>query len=238
MMSNSKPLLLLENLISWYIEDNNIINIRNFEIDNHSIVGLVGRNGAGKTTLINVLSGVFDKYKAEKIWWQGTSITFQEKNFKKERYTVFTEEHGFSNWSFDQYIKLICKLYNKVYDQSEIQQLIDGFHFEKYRTKLIKDLSTGNKKKVFIITGLYLSCPLLILDEPLDGLDFDATEFLYSELNKYKEHGTVLMSSHIIESITRICDQVILLQNGHTKNIEIEENNISEVLVKKLMEEI
>jgi putative ABC transporter ATP-binding protein albC len=56
--------------------------------------------------------------------------------------------------------------------------------------------------------------PLLILDEPVDGLDFEGTEFLYDSLNAYRDTGSVLMSSHVAESFTRCCDHLYVLDGG------------------------
>lgn len=59
-----------------------------------------------------------------------------------------------------------------------------------------------------------MQLPLLILDEPLDGLDFNSSEFLYEVLRQHKKYGSVLMSSHIAESFERTCDKVLLLKQG------------------------
>lgn len=92
--------------------------------------------------------------------------------------------------------------------------MVKGFHFEEYTDTLIRDLSTGNQKKVFLITAFVLRPALLLLDEPVNGLDFQSTEFLYQLIQGYKEHGTVLFSSHILESITLTCDRVLVLEKG------------------------
>ena len=93
-------------------------------------------------------------------------------------------------------------------------------NFEEFLNTDIGSLSTGNKKKVFLITAFYLKPALLILDEPFDGLDFDATEFLYGLLLQYKEEGSILMSSHIAESIVRVCDTAYTIEDGHLDAIE------------------
>ena len=72
----------------------------------------------------------------------------------------------------------------------------------------------GNRKKFYIIAALGLKLPFLVLDEPVDGLDFESTVFLYKELKKYKECGSILMSTHILESINEVADSYILLHNG------------------------
>ena len=88
-------------------------------------------------------------------------------------------------------------------DPSRVDDLVAGFGFEPFRRKTIGSLSTGNRKKAFLIAGLSLGLPLLILDEPVDGLDFEGTEFLYESLNAYRDTESVLMSSHVAESFTQ-----------------------------------
>lgn len=78
----------------------------------------------------------------------------------------------------------------------------------------MKDLSTGNRKKACLITAFALRPPLLLLDEPVNGLDFQSTEYLYRLIRGYKAHGTVLFSSHILESITLTADRVFVLEDG------------------------
>lgn len=237
-MSKNEPLLFISNLKSWYEKEKCIIDIEELTIFEHSIVGLVGRNGAGKTTLINTLSSVTDQYSVTKIKWLDKPIFLEKLEFKKNRFTVFTENNGFMNWNFEQYIHLVCKLYDVVLDNEELLYLTDGFHFTSYRNVLIKDLSTGNKKKVFLISGLFLRRPLLILDEPLDGLDFDSTEFLYKELIEYKKYGSIFMSSHIIESITRVCNEFMVLKNGKINSFNLQQDLVSDQLLKKIMGEL
>ena len=101
---------------------------------------------------------------------------------------------------------------------------MEGFRFGEYQNQFIKNLSTGNKKKVFLITGFALRLPLLLLDEPLDGLDFGAAEFLYTAIKEYKDFGSVLMSSHIAESFERTCDKILLLDQGQLSEKSISSN--------------
>ena len=95
-----------------------------------------------------------------------------------------------------------------------MSELVQGFHFEEYTDTLLRELSTGNRKKAFLITAFALKPRLLLLDEPVNGLDFQSTEYLYQQILGYKEHGTVLFSSHILESITLTSDRVFVLEDG------------------------
>ena len=110
-----------------------------------------------------------------------------------------------------------------------------GFRFEDYTNILLKELSTGNLKKVYLITAFALQPQLLILDEPVNGLDFQSTEFLYQLINGYREYGTILFSSHILESISLTSDRVLVLENGKISRTftgtEVATRSIREVLV-------
>ena len=78
----------------------------------------------------------------------------------------------------------------------------------------MKELSSGNRKKAYLITAFALEPRLLLLDEPFNALDFQSTEFLYRLINGYKGCGTVLFSSHILESICLTADRVLVLEQG------------------------
>ena len=206
----------------WYKPEKNVINSTHLSIDENSVVGLLGINGAGKSTLINTISDVHEKYTADKITFRGQSIRFSDEVFKLNRYIVFTDEQAFMYWTFRDYISFISKAYQRKPDDSYVEYLINGFNFGEYTKHELKDLSTGNKKKVFLITGFALRLPLLILDEPLDGLDFTSSEFLYEAINGYKQYGSILMSSHIAESFEKTCDYILLLSDGRIQREDLE----------------
>ncbi|MDR1100845.1 MAG: ATP-binding cassette domain-containing protein [Clostridiales bacterium] len=214
-------MLEIERIKIWYKPDNDIIKGTDVSIDENSVAGLLGINGAGKSTLINAISDVHDKYAADKIAFRGQAYKFSDESFKQNRYTVFTEENAFMYWTFSDYLAFILNAYKKKPDSSYVDYLIDGFNFGEYRKHELKDLSTGNRKKVFLITGFALRLPLLILDEPLDGLDFNSSEFLYEAINGYKRHGAILMSSHIAESFEKTCDYILLLSDGKIRRKQV-----------------
>ncbi len=217
-------MLKVNKLSAWYKEDNIILKEITFHLKNNTVVGLLGLNGAGKTTLINTISGVQKNYSVKDLKYYDKEIKFNDIEWKEQRYTVFTEEQAFTYWSFRGYLPFVAKVYKKQIDYLRVEELIKGFGFDKYKDYPIKDLSTGNRKKIFLITGFALELPLLILDEPLDGLDYLASEFLYKEIIGYKKYGTVLMSSHIAESIEKTCDEVLVLKEGKIKT-----ENLSEI---------
>ncbi len=228
----SENILQINDLCGWHKKGSNVLSWLSLDLHKNEIVGLIGLNGAGKTTLIKILSGLLESYNAESISFDGKPMKFRDNSFKNQRYTVFSEDSSFGYFTFREYLSYVFSAYNK--KLSDVSELVRGFHFEEYENKLLKDLSMGNRRKVNLITAFALKTPLLFLDEPVNGLDFQSTEFLYSLISGYKEHGTLLFSSHILESITLTSDRVMVLENGSISRIftggEITTESVRKVL--------
>lgn len=206
------PLLIVKNMDAWYSSEKMVLRNLSMELTPHQVVGLIGLNGAGKTTFLKVLSGLLPTFRAENACFAGQPVHFRDPAFKLRRYTVFAEDSAFPYFTFREYLSYVFSAYKK--KAPDISGLVQGFHFEKDTDVLLKDLSTGNRKKAFLITAFALKPDLLFLDEPVNGLDFESTEYLYKQIAGYKEYGTVLFSSHILESITLTSDRVLVLKNG------------------------
>lgn len=202
------------NLKSWYEVQKNILDGCNFIINRNEIVALVGSNGSGKTTLIKTIMDIHHNFKVDEVEFLGKDSDFKDINFKKNRLAVFSDDTAFRYWSFWEYTEFLHKTYGKTMDRNYLEHLLEGFNFNKYEDYVLKDLSMGNRKKFYIISALGLRLPLLVLDEPVDGLDFESTVFLYEELRKYKEYGSIFMSTHILESINEVADSYVLLHDG------------------------
>lgn len=228
-MSGDSSLVAVTGLNAWYSRGQSVFNLELLSIPTHNVVGMLGANGAGKTTLINCLSGVHEKCRVDEVLVYGRAAKFNDRSFQSIRYTVFTEHTGFRYWTFESYLKFLSKIYGKRVEIDVKEQLVTGFMFEAFRNKTIGSLSTGNKKKAFLISGLALRLPLLILDEPFDGLDFESTEFLYTAINDYRKYGSVFMSSHIAESFERCCDQLYLLRAGSISGPVTDRTSLSNV---------
>ena len=228
----SDRLLIIKNLNAWYDPDKKVLKDFSLDLGANEVVGLIGLNGAGKTTFLKVLTGLIKGYEVSEKTFNGKNIDFRKNAFKKSRYIVFAEDSSFQYFTFKEYLAYVSSAYKK--QLQDVDELIAGFHFEEYKDALLKDLSTGNQKKAFLITGFALRPELLLLDEPVNGLDFQSTEYLYSLIAGYKKYGTLLFSSHILESITLTSDRVLVLEDGHiTKRFqgnEIQAEAIREAL--------
>ncbi len=228
-------LLTVKNLNAWYSRENMVLSDFSLELAEQEAVGLIGLNGAGKTTFLKVLSGLLSSFRAEDVRFLGQPVNLRGREFKTSRYTVFAEDNSFPYFTFREYLSYVFSAYGK--ELPDVSELIQGFHFENYTDVLLKDLSTGNSKKAFLIAAFALKPRLLLLDEPVNGLDFQSTEYLYQQIAGYKKYGTVLFSSHILESITLTSDRIFVLEQGKIRQTleggQIDAADIREALHEK-----
>ena len=209
---NSPSLLSLTKLSVWYTKEHPVLSGFSLDLGSHEVVGLIGLNGAGKTTFIKTIAGLLPSYHLDNASWLGQSFSFRDKRFKERRYIVFAEDRSFQYFTFREYLAYVAASYGV--PLPDVSGLVGGFHFEDYTNVLLKELSTGNLKKAYLITAFALRPKLLLLDEPVNGLDFQSTEFLYQLMGGYQQYGTLLFSSHILESICLTSDRVLVLEQG------------------------
>lgn len=205
-------LLKVERLTAWYEAERPVLRGLSFTLQPHEVVGLIGLNGSGKTTLIKVLSGLLSTFRADALTVHSAPLAVRDEAFKQQRYVVFAEDQAFQYFTFREYLAYVCAAYR--IPVPDVEKLVEGFHFAAYTDTMLCALSTGNRKKVFLITAFALELPLLIFDEPVNGLDFQSTEFLYQQIKDYRAVGTVFFSSHVLESLALTADRVLVLADG------------------------
>jgi ABC-2 type transport system ATP-binding protein len=163
--------------------------------------GILGVNGAGKTTLFRLLSGQMKP--------NAGTITHQDLPLRREQVSFLEAEPYFYPYMTGmEYLRFI----NDQPDQIERWNSLFDLPLPHYA----EEYSTGMKKKLGLI-GVLLqeNRPLLILDEPFNGVDFESNEIIMSVLKQnYTSTRTVLISSHILPTLTRICQRISVLQNG------------------------
>lgn len=215
-MSSGDALVVdIANFSAWYEKGRPIMGGSHFAIPAGKAVGLLGGNGAGKTTFIRGITGLLQGWSAESFVSSGRELSADDKAFKSQRYAVFAEDRSFPLWTFTDLLKYLHSVYAREIDGQLVDSLVSGFSFEPHLASRLSELSSGNNKKARLICAFALGLPLLILDEPVDFLDFTGTEFLYESINAYVDEGhSILMSSHIAESFVRCCDLMYILQHG------------------------
>ena len=209
-------MLKIENLTVAYGSHLVLDNV-NLKCQEGSIHGILGMNGSGKTTFFNSVYGNIVKHSG--------GVTFHESEIKKMEIAYF-ETHNFF-YSFlkgKEYLQLFA-MNNKNFDIEEWNEL-----FQLPLNDLIDTYSTGMKKKLAFMGILALDKPILFLDEPFNGVDIESHERMVQILLRLKaQNKVILISSHIIQTLTDICDRISLLQNkGFNKTYEQDEFSLLE----------
>lgn len=192
-------MLTIENLTVSYNQKDNILQDLNLLLETGQIYGLVGINGSGKTTLLRAICGSIDTYQGS-IQWNGQNITY------KDVAIVETSNYFYQYLTGGEYLQ-IFQTYHPKFDIAGMNQI-----FQLPLNQLVENYSTGMKKKLAFMAILSLDRPLLILDEPFNGLDIEGTFAFRKLIEMLKEKGkTIVITSHIFETLTTICDQIYYL---------------------------
>jgi ABC-2 type transport system ATP-binding protein len=216
--------LKLNNITKKY-NGKEVLSKLNLETNKGEIFGLVGLNGTGKTTLIKVILNLTDV--------DGGDGYICGKNIKdyKSRENVFYLPEKFQpsqNLKALEFIKIFVD--RKRLDLKKVEELCELLSLEKASlNRKIGNLSKGMSQKIGLILSMLENKELVILDEPMSGLDPYARISLRNLLKRYKEEGrSVFFSSHIFSDIDEICDRIGVLNNG-----SIQFTGTSEQLKKK-----
>ncbi|MGX7126651.1 ABC transporter ATP-binding protein [Enterococcus viikkiensis] len=186
-----------------------------FTIEDGKILGLIGQNGAGKTTTFRLILDFLSKDSGT-VSWNGHPLS--GKDYDMIGY--LPEERGlYPKVTIENQLLFFASLRGK--SKQEIAPKIDEwmgkFQVKGKKTDKVKSLSKGNQQKVQLISTLIHEPKLVILDEPFSGLDPVNAELLKNGIIELKEKGScVIFSSHNMDNVEKICDHLIMLNNGKT----------------------
>ena len=196
-------MITINNLTVNYGKGKNIIDSLNIVFPQNAIHGIVGLNGASKTTFFNAVFGL-------KQVQQGTILYNNQPITKKEMAYLPTENFFYPNITGREYLALFR---NPHFDMDQWNEL-----FTLPLDQVIDDYSTGMKKKLAILGVIKQNKPVVLLDEPFNGLDIEMCRILRSVLLKLKEtEKTIIISSHVMETLTNLCDDIHYLEDGKIK---------------------
>ena len=193
----------------------NAVNNINFKINENEIIGLLGPNGCGKTTTIGMILGLLKPSSGQ--------VLINGLNIENHRISLLHKMNFIS-----PYIELPKKLtvkqnlivYGKLYSVQELNKRID-FLSEKLRLKdflnnITGELSSGQKNRVSLAKALINDPTVLLLDEPTASLDPETADFVRTFLENYKKEKkiSVLLASHNMNEVKRLCNSVLMMKNG------------------------
>jgi len=188
-----------------------------FSVPAGSIAGYVGPNGAGKTTTMRLLTGTLQPDTGSV---RVAGIDLAENALEAKRRFGFVPEHGhlYESFSPEEYLSFVARLYD-LDDRmaaDRIASLLRYWHLEQEARQKMVGFSKGMRQKVLLSAALLHAPAVLLLDEPLSGLDAEAVLLVRSLLRGWAARGhTVLYSSHILDAVEKVADQVIVIRDGN-----------------------
>jgi ABC-type multidrug transport system ATPase subunit len=181
-----------------------------FSVRQNELLGLIGPNGSGKTTLFECLAGLIPT--------DSGSVQFQDKLLTPahRKRVLFYLPDGIRPWAA-QSVAWLLAFFEALYDRPEGEgaALVRVLQLEPLMKSRLGALSKGELKRAMLALGLLTPHPLLLLDEPFDGLDFRQTRDVMDSLRAFPARGrTLFLSIHQLADASRVCDRLVLLSKG------------------------
>lgn len=178
------------------------------------ICGLIGNNGAGKSTLMKIITGLLppDAGKAEV---GGVDIGKSPEEAKRQIGYLPESPLLYPRLTAEEMLTYIAEIKGVPAPAKEVEKWLATFELTEKKRALLSDLSFGMRKKVALSAAFLGRPPVLILDEPFNGLDVATMEHLAEIITGFHRAGaTVLISSHLMEYVDRLCQRVLILKKG------------------------
>ncbi len=208
----------------------------NIEIEKGRVFGFIGPNGAGKTTTLSMISGILKPDKGE-IFVFGKNLYDANSNevmeIKSKIGVVPEQPYVYGNMKVYDFLSFFADIYKIKNKEDRINSVLTGVNLSNAKNKKISEFSKGMKQRASIARALLHNPEILILDEPMSGLDplgIKETRDIISE--QKKEGKTIIISSHILTEIENISDYVVIMNKGEAIN----NGNIEQILNSSVSE--
>jgi ABC-2 type transport system ATP-binding protein len=192
------------------------VNKINFSIEKNKTVGLLGPNGCGKTTTIGMMLGLVSPTEGE--------ILIESKNINKFKRDEILKRFNFASPYVELPKKLTVKqnleIYGRLYGiedlNNRIKEISSDLDIKNFFERKTGELSSGQKNRVSLAKSLINKPEILLLDEPTASLDPDIGDFIRSYIEEYKSKNkiTILLASHNMSEVERLCDSIIMMRKG------------------------
>ena len=181
------------------------VNNISLKIEKNNTLGLLGPNGCGKTTSIGMMLGLITPTSGE-ILIDGIKLE------SKSRIKLLS----LMNFASPYIEEVYARMYGVINKDQRIEELIEDLNLVKFLNKNTGELSSGQKNRVSLAKSLINKPKLLFLDEPTASLDPDVGDFVRQYLEKYKKENelTMLLASHNMKEVERLCGKIIMMKQG------------------------
>ena len=207
--------LEIKNLVKKF---NSIVAVDNisFKIEKSKTLGLLGPNGCGKTTSIGMMLGLITPTSGE--------IFINEVSLKPKNRIALLSSINFASpyielpkkLTVKQNLEIYARLYGVEKISDRISEMTEDLNLKNFLNKKTGELSSGQKNRVSLAKSLINKPKLLFLDEPTASLDPDVGDFVREYLEKYKKKNelTMLLASHNMKEVERLCDNIVMMKQG------------------------
>ncbi len=192
------------------------VNNINFKIEKNNTLGLLGPNGCGKTTSIGMMLGLITPSNGE--------IFINDIKLNSESRIQLLSLMNFASPYIElpkkltvrENLDVYARLYGVARKAERIDELVEDLNLSKFLDKNTGELSSGQKNRVSLAKSLINKPKLLFLDEPTASLDPDVGDFVREYLEKYKNKNelTILLASHNMKEVERLCNKIIMMKQG------------------------
>jgi len=211
-----QPILKLEKVIFAY-GGTEVLHEISFSLNQGEVVGLLGPNGAGKSTTIKIIAGILSPASGVV---SVTGLGLPDRAVEvKQRIGYVPETAGlFESLTGQEFLELVGRLHDIDEDtlQIRIREMLETFGLSSDRSSRLDTYSKGMRQKVLLSSALLHNPDLILLDEPLSGLDVNAAILVKDLIAALAAAGkTILYSSHVLDVVERVCDRVMIIHQGN-----------------------
>jgi ABC-2 type transport system ATP-binding protein len=188
----------------------------NFVLRPGEILGYIGPNGAGKSTTVKMIIGLIEPSEGQ-VRFQGKSVIDDLPGFQSRIGYVPEESHLYPHLSGFEYLQLAGRLHGfpRKPLEEKISEFLRLFHLWEDRDTPVSAYSKGMRQKILLSAALLHNPDLLILDEPLSGLDVGSALVLRELMDGLASRGRmILYSSHVLDVLEKVCSRVLILCKG------------------------
>jgi len=202
-----------QNLTKKYNEFKAVDNL-SLEVKEGEIYGFLGPNGAGKTTTILMLLGILKPTQGE-VYLFGQNITKDFLSIKKKMGVVSEKQYLYKEMTAGEYLNFFADLYGIKNRKKKIDQLLEAVNLLEVRNRKLGAFSRGMQQKLGFARALLHDPQLLLLDEPVSGLDPTGIKQIRDLIEQENKKGrTIFISSHLLSEVERLCGRVGIINEG------------------------
>ncbi len=210
-----QPIITVSHLNKQYGQKTVLNNI-SLDIYPGQIIGYIGPNGAGKSTTVKILTGIIQDYQGD-VMVMGKNLRDNILEVKSKIGYIPELAELYDLLTPREYLAFIGKLYHLADDviEDRSRKMLDSFSLLDNIDQRMDSFSKGMKQKVLITSGLLHNPTIVIMDEPLSGLDANAVILVKELLQALKQEGkTIFYCSHMMDVVEKVSDRIILINNG------------------------